>query len=305
MANVLPNAGFLELASGWSKSTVLTLAVDESVRGEAGRAVLVGSGTTTSASQIVAINTAPASRGAVTANTLVEAFAHAVAFVNGVATAPRIRLLFFNSGGASTGAYDLTVSPAERSTYGEGLKGIRSTFRRGFLRQIAPVGSVTMGIELSVTPAASGSAVVLALLKPQAAPVPAGRTEPLAWGPGAHVDPGLTLPIWPSILRPFQSQPGGEPFGAVIEFQGDTGRPATRRTALDPARRLAGRIRCDEIQRAALEAFWRDRAGDFFVVEPDSDRLCVASWAADGQPRMSEARGPTVMMDVGLWLETA
>ena len=63
-------------------------------------------------------------------------------------------------------------------------------------------------------------------------------------------------------------------------------------------------MRCDAVQREALEAFART-AGDFWFVEPDSDRLCVASFAADGAPRMVESRGPTVMMTVALWLETA
>jgi hypothetical protein len=64
-------------------------------------------------------------------------------------------------------------------------------------------------------------------------------------------------------------------------------------------------MRCDAVQRATLEAFHRATPRGFWFVEPDTDRLCVADFADDGAPRLTEAAGPTSILSVALWLETA
>ncbi|ASE39141.1 hypothetical protein CEP68_06290 [Brevundimonas vesicularis] len=135
--------------------------------------------------------------------------------------------------------------------------------------------------------------------------VPIGRSVPMPWDPGQHGDDDLNFAAWPDILRPFRGGGGGEVQPGRVEYQSGAGRPKSRRVALDPVRKFMGQVRCDGIERAALEQFWREGPGDFWIVEPDTDRLCVASWAADGAPIMMEGRGLTCLMQVGLWMETA
>ena len=147
--------------------------------------------------------------------------------------------------------------------------------------------------------------VSVLLLKPMVARVPAGRTLPLLWTPGQHNGADLAFASWPDILRPFRAGAGGEVQPGRVEYQAGAGRPKSRRVALDPVRKFMGQVRCDGVERAALEQFWREGAGDFWIVEPDTDRLCIASWSADGAPMMIEQRGLTCMMQVGLWMETA
>lgn len=306
MANTVTNGGFLELTAGWTKSAQLTLAVDETDRGSPGRAVLVGTGVTTANNQQQWIAPASAQRAPVLAGRAVEVSAAAVALVNGASVTPTVQVLWYdNSGAQASPASNLIVSPPQLATAGIGLAGVRDTFHRVQQRVTPPTGAVTAALRVSATPAAAGASVGIGLLKPMIGAIPAGRTDPMTWDPGSHTDTDLAFGIWPDVLRPFQSGPGSEPVAGRIEFQAGAGRPASRRTAVDPARRFSGVVRCDAVQRAALEAFWRDGPADFYFVEPDSDRLCVASWAQDGAPRMAESRGPTVLMEVGLWLETA
>lgn len=306
MANLLTNAGFLELTAGWTKSAQLTLAVDETTRGASGRAVLVGTGATTAASQQQWIAPATAQRAAVTAGKAIEVSAGVAALVNGASIAPVAQVLWYDNGGALVSpTTTLNVLAPQLSAAGVGLAGVRDTFHRVQQRVTPPAGAVTAAIRVSTTPATSGANVVLALLKPMIGAIPAGRSDPMTWDPGSHTDADLSFGVWPDVLKPFQSGPGAEPVPGRIEFQAGAGRPASRRTAVDPARRFSGVVRCDPVQRAALETFWREGPADFYFVEPDSDRLCVASWAQDGAPRMAENRGPTALMEVGLWVETA
>ena len=306
MGNRLSNAGFIDLAAGWTASAELTLAADEAVRGAPGRIALVGSGNATAPNQTLTVQPATGVRPALTAGDLVEASAFIVAFVAGEAVAPTARLVFRDAGGASLGAAtDLSVMPAALSLHGEGVNGLSATFRRAWGRAVAPAGTASATIEARVTVPTSGQVVQLAVLKPLVDTVATGRSEPLLWDPGVHAAADLQLPAWPNTLKPFQAGPGSEPKVAVVEFEAGPSRPTSRSTSLDPARRFNGTVRCDPVQRNILEAFWRSRPGDFWIVEPDSERLCVGAFAADGAPRMAETRGPTSMISVGLWLETA
>jgi hypothetical protein len=241
----------------------------------------------------------------VTAGAAYEVSAAVLAIVDGVAVAPVAVVNWFNAGGSALTPTALTVSIAQILAHGEGRLGVRSAFRSVRQRVVAPAGAVKAEIGISTTPAASGSTVVLGLLKPMVAPVVVARQEPLGFDPGLHDDVDLQLPCWPTELRAFDLGPGGQAQAGVVEFQSGAGRPSRRRTDDDPVRQFTGSIRCDPVERAMLEAFWRDTPGDFWFVEPDSDRLCVASFAADGQPRMTEDKGFVSTVEVGLWLETA
>lgn len=303
MANRLPNAGFLDLTAGWTASAALALAVDEAQRGSPGRMVLRATGVATANGQTLTVQPTTALRPEIDVGELIEGRAFVAAFVAGVAVAPEVRMVFRTAAAVQVEALPVPTAPAPLAVHGEAIGGVSDTFRRAYLRAVVPATSANATIEVRVT-ANLGQAVEVLILKPLLDAVPVGKGDPLPWDPGMHEAEDLQLPVWPNILRPFQAQAGGEPKAGRIEFDADQGRPVSRRTAPDPARRFDGQMRCDAVQRAALEAFARE-VGDFWMVEPDSGCLCVASFAADGAPRMIESRGPTVMMGVGLWLETA
>lgn len=284
--NRLANAAFLELSSGW---TGTGLAVDEAVRGAAGRAALTGSG---------AISVATASRPTVTPGEIIEVSILTAAGAPSAPATPVVSLSFYNGGGSVIGdPLALPVQPAPLTQHGEGVLGARETFRRAWARVAVPAGAARAGLTIS-------GAGAVAILRPFLAGVPSGRADPLPFDPGVHAEADLQLGVWP-LVKPFQTPSLGEPQPGRIEFGAGPGRPAARRTAYDPARKFTGRLRCDAVQLAALETFWREGPSDFWLVDPATDRLCVASWAADGAPRIVEARGITSIVEVGLWLETA
>lgn len=303
MSNRLPNAGLLDLTTGWTASGPLALTVDETNHGAPGRTVLRAAGNATADGQTLTVQPATGDRPEVDVGDLVEGRAYVAAFVAGVAVAPSVRLIFRTAGAVQVSALDMPVQNASLTAHGEAVGGVPATFRRVYLRAVAPATTANATIEVRVT-ANNGQAVEILILKPLVGVASSAMTEPLTWDPGVHEAEDLQLGVWPAILKPFQAASGGEPKPARVEFETDRGRPSSRRTDIDPVRRFEGTMRCDAVQREALEAFART-AGDFWFVEPDSDRLCVASFAADGAPRMIESRGPTVMMAVGLWLETA
>lgn len=299
MGNLLRNAGYLEGTAGWTATAQLTLAVDDATRGGPGRHVLVGSGTTTAVNQVQAVRTLAADRPVVTAGQVVEAYA-------GLHASPTASLAieWYNAGGSLISATALTQRPALLTQHGSGIRGLGETFARGYGRATAPAGTARAGLVLSVQPAASGTAVTLALLKPFLGLVPALTGEPSLWDPGTHQEAGLDLPAWPS-LRPFQAGPLVQPTPARTEFSSAEGLAVTRRISTLPRKRFQGRTRCDAVQRALLEDFFAEAHPAFWFVDPETEQLCVARWAAGGEPRAAEVRGVTTLMEVGLNLEIA
>ncbi len=304
MGNLLTNAGFLDGSTGWTLSAQLAAGVDETTRGSAGRAVLTGTGTTTAPNQTQMIRTATAARAVVSAGAEYEVSAAVVALLNGTAAAPEVEVAWFDGSAALVSITPLEVRPAQITAHGEARLGVRNSFRRVWRKVTAPASAVRAELRLVLTPAFSGATVVLGLLKPMIAAAIPARREPLVWDPGLHDVGDLDLPCWPTTLRSFDLGPGGQAQADKVEFGGGPGRPARRRITADPAREFKGSLRCDPVERAMLEAFWRE-VGDFWFVEPDSDRLCVASFGAEGGPHMNEDRGEVSIIEVGLWLETA
>lgn len=302
--NRLTNAGFLELTAGWTGSAGLGLSIDETVRGSPGRCALVATGTSGGAG-FMTVQPATGQRPTVTAGEVLEISAAVLARVAGADATPDVRVVFRTSGGTQVSAEAIAVTSPALIQHGAGKGGLRETYFRAYARLTVPATATTAALEVRASASGSGQAVEIAVVKPFLDVVPIGRVTPIAWDPGQHSDDDLELPSWPQTLRPFQAQAGAEPQRATEEFGDGPGRPQQRPTAVDPARRLTGRLRCDAVERETLESFWRATRDDFWFVEPDSDRLCVASFAADGAPRAGEVRGPTTMMDVALWLETA
>lgn len=307
MANGLWNAGFLQGADHWATVGGGALAVDETLRGAPGRAVLKASRLASTVGLTAPVEPAAADRVAVSAGDVVEFSAGALGLLGVVEApaAPRAWAVFYDAAGTVLETRPLVVRPPEVATHGLGLAGVRASFYGVQQRETAPAGAAKATLRVEAVSTAANQTVAALLLKPMVAKVSAARTLPLAWTPGQHSSSDLAFAAWPEILRPFRAGAGGEVQPGRVEYQAGAGRPKSRRVALDPVRKFMGQVRCDGVERAALEQFWREGPGDFWIVEPDTDRLCVASWTADGAPMMVEQRGLTCVMQVGLWMETA
>lgn len=305
MANGLWNAGFLQGTDRWSSPG--TMSVDEKDRGAPGRAVLRASKVMSTSGAGLQVEPAASARAAVSAGEVVELSAGILGLLGAVETpaAPIAYAVFYDAVGGVIASRPLKVRPPEVATHGLGRAGVRETYYSVRQREVAPAGTVAASLFVEAHSTTANQTVSVLLLKPMVARVPLGRSVPVLWDPGQHSDDDLNFAAWPNILRPFRGGGGGEVQPGRVEYQSGAGRPKSRRVALDPVRKFMGQVRCDGIERAALEEFWREGPGDFWIVEPDTDRLCVASWAADGAPMMMEARGLTCLMQVGLWMETA
>lgn len=293
--NALKNCGFLDLASGW-EATGGVLSVDESERGAPGRAALTATRATTGA---LMIRTRPSDRAALGGWERYEASAAVAALDGDSAATATVQIEFFNAAGGLIEARSVNVLPPHLTRHGLALAGLRTTYARAFDRAAVPPGAATAGLK-----AQAHAATSLSLVKPMLAQAQPGRSEPLVWDPGPHDGPELNRPRWPSLLRAFAAGPGADPQADRTEFSGQSGRPVMRRTTAAAARKYADAVRCDPVERAVLEAF-HARVGDFWFVEPDTDRLCLASFAADGAPRLRQDLGETALIDIALWLETA
>lgn len=304
MENRLSNAGWLDGATGWTAApSGLTLSVDETQRGAPGRIVLKAKGTSTASGQAFRIVTAQSAAADVTGVSLVETSCAAAAFVAGAAVTPVVRLIFQGAGGEVLTVHDLVVRRPFLPRWGVALAGLQDTFHLAWGRIPRPASATKAVLEVGGASTANGQAVEAVLLKPLIAEAPA-TPHALLWSPGSHLDVDLQLPAWPGALREVEAGAGFEVKPGWVEFDAGAGRPMSRRISTDPARKLSGRIRCDVVQRAMLEGF-TGTAAKFWFVEPGSDRLCVASWAADGRPRLAETRGGLHLMEFSIWLETA
>lgn len=303
MANGLWNAGFLQGAARWSSAGAV-LSVDEHDRGAPGRAVLKA----TRAPIASVSNTVGVGQSiGVSAGQILELSAGMLGLrgTNETPAAPKAYVIFYDSADGVVESRSLKVRAPEIGSHAPGRAGVRGSFYSVFQREVVPQGSVKAGLWAEAETDAANQRIGVLLLKPMIGVVEPGRITPLPWAPGQHDDSDLAFATWPDILRPFRSGAGGEVQPGRVEYQAGAGRPKSRRVALDPVRRFLGQLRCDGVERATLEQFWREGPADFWIVEPDTDRLCIASWTADGAPMMTEQRGPTCLMQVGLWMETA
>lgn len=300
MGNLLHNAGFLDGIAGWQGTSGLTLAVDETTRGAAGRMVLKGTGNATASGHARWLSPTTAKRVDVSALPLIEVFGWAAAFRGGTAVPPDMRAVFYNSGGTAIQTVPLTVRPPVVPLHGVALAGLKDTYWSAYDLIIRPANAVRVSVEAGTTSTASQTLEVL-MLKPFVG-APSARHRMSTWGPGAHDNTDLSLRNWPSDLEIVGSA-GAEAKPWAIAHDAGAGLPSQRRTSADPARKLACRVRADVVQRATLEAFCADEKR-FWFVEPDTEKVCKAGFDAQGAPRLSEARGGLHYLDFTLWLET-
>ena len=301
--NRLMNAAFLDGTANWTGTAQLTLSVDDETTGAPGRHALIGAGSSSANGQAQYVETAAANRPVVTAGEVLEASAWCVCRRAGVEIAPTAEVRWFNGAGSFLSASPLTVAAPYLTRHGLGRAGIRASFRRAMDRVTAPANAASAALRVATVSTASAQAISLGILKPMLAAPTAGQRDPLVFDPGPHASVDLQLRAWPSDLRGVDVDSRSSPQAWAVEFQGD-GRPSRRRDSASPVRRFEGRVRCDPVERAILDAFARTDT-DFWFLEPDSDQVCVASFTADGAPRVVEDRGEVSIVSFALWLETA
>lgn len=298
--NLLTNAGFLDLETGWWTSAGMSLSVDENLRGAAGRAVLRAVGTASAAGQERWLAASP--RADITSVPLVEAMLSVAGFVGGASVRPQVFVSFFDEDDERLAAYPVSLSPPHLPHHGIARDGLADTYWNGYGLFIRPSNAVTVTFEIGVTSTAASQQLELCLLKPwTGAPSPLKRKP--VWSPGDHASVDLQRACWPSDLR-LEGREGAQSKPFAVVHDAGVGRPVTRRSSADPARKMTARVRCNTVQRHALECFVRDNAS-WWMLEPDSERLCLASLDAEGAPRLVQHQGGLHIMELTIWLETA
>ncbi|WGM45233.1 hypothetical protein KOAAANKH_00094 [Brevundimonas sp. NIBR10] len=299
MANRLRNAGFLELTSGYESN--LALSLDASVRGAPGRAGLVAAGSVSSGGTVLTRN-AVGNRPTITVGQTAEVSLLLAASVDGVPVTPFAEVVWVNAGEGDISTTPLTVSPVEYSAEGVGVRGLRQTFFRAWGRVVAPATTAKLMLQARMV-APSAGAAALTYLKPLIV-TPTGAAHPHPWDPGTHTDTNLNLPAWPP-LRPFRNPPQVTPIANRTGFQSASGINKTRLLYREPPVDLRGSVRCTPPELDVLDQFYRAGHDRFWIVRPDTDELCVATWLPDGAPKPSAHLGLTTIMDVGLQLTVA
>lgn len=290
MGNALKNAGLLDGITGWSPFPGGVLAVDESVLGAPGRAVLAVTGAGAAGSPGGAYSD------------LVAAAASVEAYAGFVATQPDWRVdVQFVAADGNTQVAVLPV-PIVRNPIGNAARGLPATFARAYARLAAPAGAAKM--RLRAYSMLSGGGYAATLLKPYLAPAPADP-RPTLWDPGSHNNPDLQLPAWPSALPPFQADAMAQPIANAKAWTGDQGIPVREDLYRALHFEYRPRMRLDIGGQDTLEQFFERQRDPFYVVRPDTDQLCVADWLADGAPKPVSINGPWTMVEVGLHLEVA
>lgn len=270
MANRILNAAGLDGLADWTGAT----AIDETVVGGPGRAVIIGAG-----------GTLLSSSTPVVAGQAVEAFGH-------VAAPGALAVEFLSGGGASI---DVVAIPQKGAGEGPARRGLPHTFAAFRGRLTAPAGAASARLRAT-------SAGSVALLKPFLETTPWERESP--WNVGPHTNPDLNLPTWPTKLRPADpSDYSVEPIPTRKAFAGDSGVPITRRVTLTPRYQLSASLRLSLEEFDRLEAFFLAGVEPFFFARYDTQQLCRARWLADGEPKLSGGRLVSRRAQFGLLLE--
>lgn len=290
MGNLIRNAGLVDGVTDWSASAGAVRGVDETVIGAEGRAVLTVSKALTVGQQV----SATSSTAAVVAGEPIEV---AALVGNSESGSPTVALQVLDGGGAVIGSTPVNY---RRQGRGAPRRGLPLSFHDAYGVVAAPAtGSARLAV---VSTAGVASAHVLYVLKPYV-----GRPlgYPARWDPGQHTNPDMNLAIWPATLPRFRGDPAVEAFPDFKEFAGDAGLPGLTPTYAGLHYKYRGQMRLTQEQADVLDVFYASRPGQFFIVRPDNDTLCIAEWLADGAPKLAGTRGQFVFVEVGLHLRVA
>lgn len=286
MSNLFGNAAFLDGAVSWSPFAGCDLAVDDTALGAAGRAVLSALTSTDAVPLGLVSDTA-----ALTSGVLYEVRVLAAAVPDGE------QITLDRVGGAGSIAIPrvrIGVAPAAR--------GLADSFDLYAIRTTVPATGTWRLQAFSSTPSVGSRRI--AIMKPF---LDIARADglPRPFDPGQHATTDINLPVWPTVLRPFRNPVQIAPVPSRVAFQTSSGIDKTRRLFTEPPVDLRGQIRCTSAEMDALQTFHDAGHDRFWVVRPDTDQLCVASWKPDGMPKPVEFRGPTTIVEVGLQVSIA
>lgn len=295
--NLLTNAGFLDGTDGWT-FTGSTLAVDETVYGRAGRVALVGSSTSAAPNENAVLRTDSSHRVAVTAGVEVEAFG---AFWASHGT-PALKLFWFTSGGSLITNDQVTTQQVVTHAP---KRGRTWSMCRAWDVKTPPPTAAFAELRLLSTIPSSGTNYKLVLMKPF---IGAPRDEGFAslWDPGVMANDDLAaVDFWPSELPFFLSGSQSKPFANRSSFGSDSNIPATSLMYETTQFEFRGKLKLTQDQYDVLDDFYDGGSSRFWVVQPDTEKLCYASWLADGRPTITDNEGPTFAVDVGLKLRVS
>lgn len=276
MPNLLPNATGLDGLTGYGHNGG-ALAVDEAATGAPNRLAIAAT-----TNYIHTGDADVAGLSSISAATFFDGPAGGTAGVGVVFGGPGGFYSYFNL-------------PIRTPPRGIAKRGIASTFGRAVAKAIpVPAGATIAHI---VTLSGPGSLSPRVLFRPQ---INAGALLE-CWRPGPHLNPDLPAVSWPAELEIQREGFELEPIPLRKGFEGDAGIPTNRRVSNVSRRFATCELSLDAIGRDLLDQFWRANHDEFFFVRPDNGDLCLAEWAADGDPRDSGA-GPGRRTSVRLLL---
>lgn len=299
MSQALANAAFLEGSTGWTGGSPT---MDETIIGALGRRVLTRSATV-SAGNALDLTSASLTAG-VAAGVAVTGMG--MVAVEGPMRHPELQVQFLTSGDAVIETASLPVQETQIGAPSRGVTG----FARFFADLICPATTAKVRLKATATALGSGTGKIH-LLKPYLA-IARDTTVPARWAPGSHANADLQRPDWPQRLPPFLADGYScEPLPVRDGFRGDNMIPGGRQFGLPGRFTLSGRMSLTAAQADLLEAFHlaqcvmdaKDQG--FWIVRPDTDQLCRASFAEDGEPRLERQNRPGLAVwSVVLDLET-
>ena len=286
--NLIKNASFLDETQGFETATGGNLYADETIYGAPGRRVLVlvdtpGNGGTMS------LSSSYPEGPAVTQGELLDVS------VMGKSTTINVQVKLQVQGGG-----EVTI-PMKELNRGNAYRGVPSTFWLFRARIQAPSTGQARIIVSSVAPNAQEHVLIVG--RPMIERVTA-NARPRMWTPGQHFSADLNIPVWPSNLPPFRPDSVQcTPSPVRRAFSGDTARTSTERISQFPEYRFTGDLELNGSEYDQLEVLCYEMPEPFFFVRPDTQQLCEAIWAEDGQPNASGSHNIIRRVSVGLILQ--
>lgn len=291
MPNRLKNAAFLDGVANWTAIGAASLSVDEATLGAPGRAVLKAAGTGTGVQGV------RSAQIAVTAGVSYDALSGWYADAGTSA----LSVEWWNGGPSPISE---TAIPLVRAAAGTPKRGLPRRMNQSYGRITAPAGATLASFKL-ITTLGSSAAYNLLLLKPSLSDLPA-YDVPVRWEPGPHDNPDLNLPVWPHDLPPLLREDfNAAPTTRYKAFDSDAMIQGIWKAGDGSRVNLQGRLLLKPEQVDDLQEFRRLNATPFWFVRPDTDELCQAWWAPDGEPKLAAFAVDAAYYAIGLQLAVA
>lgn len=293
MRNRISNASGLDGVTSWT-ALAGAISVDDTVRGASGRIAISASGAGAAIGDTVGLKSAAA---AVTPGETILA----AAFASSDNGAAQVTATFLTAGGATVGAPVVVGQSRSATTTPLHTRGLKATFAQFFSGALVVPGTAATAVLTAKATATAAGAWRVDLLKPfLGSPQTNGQLG--IWDPGPHANPDLQLPAWPADLRPFHAGAPPTPIANAKAWRGDAGAQVREDVAGSLYYEFRGRLRATPFELDLLTQFYFIARSQFWLVNPFTDELCIAEWMEDGAPKITEDRGPSMIVEVGLQL---